>query len=57
MEVDLQNILNVAFWHFHGKYFENAERGVMYSHIFTDNIISCHKNIYQVLRYVCVVSQ
>ena len=38
MEVDLQNILNVAFWHFHGKHFENAEHGVMYSHIFTDNI-------------------
>ena len=57
MEVDLQKTLMVAFRHFHGKHFEHADHGAMYSQIFTDNIIIYRKNIYQVLKYVGVVSQ
>ena len=56
MEVDLRKILILVFWHFYGQRFENVEHGAMYSHMFTDNIIICHTNIYQVLKHVCVVS-
>ena len=53
----LSENLNYSFWGiFHGQRFENVDHGAMYSHIFTDTIIICHKNIYQVLKHVCDAS-
>ena len=46
----------LVFIIFYSQGFENAEHRAMYCHIFTDNIIICHKNIYQVLEHVCVAT-
>ena len=54
MEIDLRKILILVF--VHGQRFENVEHGAMYSHIFTDDTLMCHRNIYQVLKHVSVVS-
>ena len=51
-EADKRKILILIFGIFHGQHFENVEHGTMYSHIVTDNITICLKNIYQVLKHV-----
>ena len=47
---------NLTFWYYHSQRFENVDYVAMYSHIFTDNILICHNDIYQVLKHVCVFS-
>ena len=57
MEINLRKILIlVFFFFFHGQRFENVEHGAMYSLIVTENFIIFHRNIYQVLNHVSVVS-
>ena len=57
MEVNIQKILIVVFRIFHGQHFENVDHGGHIFPYFIDNIIICHKNIYQMLKHVCVVPQ
>ena len=53
----MENPNSTFFGIFHGQHFESVEYGAMISHIFTDNTIIGHNNIYNVLKHVCVVPQ
>ena len=55
IEVDWWEMVIQFFKLFYNHHVENGINEVMYSLIFIDNILICYKNIYQMLKHVCVV--